>query len=259
MLKMPTPSPVLTKAEDETQARTEVRSVTSGISVLLLPFPCSLLDSVLKHTESNSAVAISVIYHPLIDINMERTHHAVDTPVMNKVPLKDSLSDLQNFSAFHSASVCSLFSAAKVLVYTNNTGLSWAARLSYSCSVSDLLRTVYATHSFWFFCSPPTYMMSACQPWPESYVRTTEMSHVFYSVWLCAFAHLNRKGRGFSRWAAWWCHLSKWPWPLAQPNPPFCHAVCLAQKKRHKMSLVTFSLPKIEIPALLFIIWTPFL
>lgn len=106
MLK--TLSPVLTNAEDETQARTEMRSETSGIPLLLLPFPHSWLDGGLKYTGSNPAVAISVIYHPIIDINVETTHHAVDTPVMNEVPLKDS--DLQNFSVFHFASVCSLFS-----------------------------------------------------------------------------------------------------------------------------------------------------
>lgn len=140
MLKMPTLSPVLTKAE----AWNEMRWGTFGISLLRLPFLCSLWDSVLKHTECNTVVVISVIYHPIIDINVE-------------------------------------------------AGLSSSAWLPYTCSVTEkeayLLRTVYATHSFFFF--PPHIwcqlvsldlrVMSGRRRWAMSF---TACGSVLLHIWI---------------------------------------------------------------------------
>lgn len=134
---------------------------------------------VLKYTESNTAVAISVIYHPLIDINVETTHHTVDTPVMNEVPLKDSLSDFEN--SFHFVSDCSLFRVLQT---------SWLALatldshqqhdcLTLSEKEADLLRTLIF---------PPTHdisldlrVMSGRRRWAMSF---TACGSVLLHIWI---------------------------------------------------------------------------
>lgn len=66
--------------------------------------PSSVFDSVLKYTETYTVPAFSVIYQPIIVINVERACRAVDTLEMNWVPLMYSLlrsSKLLSVSFYH--------------------------------------------------------------------------------------------------------------------------------------------------------------
>lgn len=179
MMKMPTPSPVLTKAGDETQARAEMRSETSGISLLLLSFPHSLLDGGLKFTESNTAASISLIYHLITDINVETTRHALDAPVMNEVPLKVSLSDLQTVSMFHFELVCSPFNAPQDSSTSGHLfGIRKGSRSLGDCA---LLLTPFSPHTW---CQPvglDLRVMSGRQRWAMSF---TACGSVLLHIWI---------------------------------------------------------------------------